>query len=267
MIKEIIEFITGLKRPELIDTQDGQYIYDDARKSFSRVPTNRPFVRHVCNIDSFAKAVLEEIRRGNIYYGKGPDGSETTVIFERSGAVFYTDDSFGAEQDLWKFERESTQLWNAVRDLCSNRRFSHRELLDKLESVRIYIPGYENLYQTISKLRASKKINFVSNPVFEDGEQVGSYQWEQKIDSSGTTEKAVCPSEIQFKGKIVRGSEIEYEFALSLTPVLDEEKGQILFSLSMPGFDMVLDQVREDEFAAFCELVKPLTKLLILRNF
>ncbi len=133
--------------------------------------------------------------------------------------------------------------------------------------MKIFIPDFEDLYQVISKLRASKKINFVSNPIFEDGEQSGSYQWEQKIDANGTTERAVCPSEILFRGKIVRGSDIEYEFALSLTPVLNDEKGQIYFSLSIPGFDMVLDQVREDEYLAFCEQVKSLPELLILRNY
>jgi len=264
MIKGIIEFITGLKRPELIDTKDGQYIYNDAKQSFERVPENRPFNRTVCNVDSFAKAVLEEVKRD----GEDSNGSGMSVIFGKNGAVFYTDDTLGSEQNLWVFDREFTHLWSVIQKLTSGQKFAHRQLLDALESIKIFIPGFEKFYQIISKLRASKKINFVSNPVFEDGEQAGSYQWEQKIDSNNaTTERAVCPSEIPFRGKIVRGSEIEYEFALSLTPVLDDEKGQILFSLSMPGFDMVLDQVREDEFVAFCELVKPLTELLILRNY
>jgi hypothetical protein len=264
MIQEIIAFVTGLQRPELIDTQDGQYIYNDSKQSFERVPVNRPFNRTVCNVDSFAKAVLEEIRRD----GEDSEGFGMTVIFERAGAIFYTDDSIGIEQNKWSFDREFTLLWRVVEALCSGQKFSHRALLDKLESVKIFIPGFENLYQVISKLRASKKVNFVSNPIFSDGEQAGQYEWEQKIDSNGTTEKAVCPSEIPFKGKIVRGSEIEYEFSLSITPVLDEEKGQILFSLSMPGFDMVLDQVREDEYQAFCDQVKEKAKeLLILRNY
>ena len=264
MIQEIIAFVTGLKRPELIDTQDGQYIYNDSCKRFERVPVNRPFNRTVCNVDSFAKAVLEEIRRD----GEDSEGFGMTVIFERDGAVFFTDDSIGDEQNKWFFNREFTHLWKVIKALCSGQKYPHRSLLDLLESVKIFIPGFENLYQVISKLRASKKVNFVSNPIFSDGEQAGQYEWEQKIDSNNaTTERAVCPSEIPFRGKIVRGSEIEYEFALSLTPILDDEKGQILFSLSMPGFDMVLDQVREDEFVAFCELVKPLTELLILRNY
>jgi len=263
MISKIIEFITGLKRPELIETQDGQYLYNDDIKGYRRVPANRPYSREVCNVDSFAKAVLEEVKRD----GEDSNGSGMTVIFSQGGGTFYTDDTLGDEQSLWHFNREYTLLWSVVRKMVSGGKFSHRQLLDALESVKIFIPGFEKIYPVISKLRASKKLVLVSNPVFEDGEQAGSFSWEQKIDSSNTTEKAVCPSEIPFRGKIVRGSEIEYEFALSLTPILDDEKGQILFSLSMPGFDMVLDQVREDEFVAFCELVKPLTELLILRNY
>jgi len=263
MIQTIIDFIIGLKRPELIDTQDGQYLYRDSSKSYERVPLNRPYYRAVCNVDSFAKAVIEEVKRD----GEDSDGSGMTVIFEQNGAKFYTDDTLKEEQNIWRFNREFTQLWEVVRKMASGQKMSHRQLLDAMESVKIYIPGFERLYQIISKLRASKKINFVSNPVFEDGEQAGSYQWEQKIDSSNSTEKAVCPSEIPFKGKIVRGSMIEYGFSLAVTPVLDDEKGQILFSLSMPGFDMVLDQVREDEYKAFLELVTDLKELLILRNY
>lgn len=263
MIKDIIEFVIGMKRPELLETQAGQYLYSDSSQRYERVPKNRPFNREVCNVDSFAKAVLEEVKRD----GEDSNGFGMTVIFEKNGATFFTDDCLGSEQNLWQFEREFTQLWKVVSHLATGSKHSHRQLLDAMESVKIFIPDFEKLYQVISKLRASKKINFVSNPIFEDGEQAGSYQWEQKIDSNGATEKAVCPSEIPFRGKIVRGSEIEYEFALSLTPVLDDEKGQILFSLSMPGFDMVLDQVREDEFKAFCALVKPLSELLILRNY
>lgn len=265
MIKEVLQFISTLKRPELLETVNGQYLLNPAKKCYERVPAHRPFNRVVCNVDSFAKAVHEEVKREPLV--PEDKGFCRTVIFEKNGAVFYTDDKMGAEQDIWKFEREFTQLWKVVSHLATGNKLSHRQLLDALESVKIYIPGFENLYQVISKLRASKKINFVSNPIFEDGEQAGSYQWEQKIDSNGATERAVCPSEIPFRGKIVRGSEIEYEFALSLTPILDDEKGQIIFSLSMPGFDMVLDQVREDEFKAFCTLVKPLSELLILRNY
>lgn len=263
MIKGIIEFITGLKRPELIDTQDGQYIYNDSCKRFERVPVNRPFNRTVCNVDSFARAVLEEVKRD----GEDSNGSGMSVIFGKNGAVFYTDDTLGSEQNLWVFDREFTHLWLVIQKLTSGQKFAHRQLLDALESVKIFIPGFEKFYQVVSKLRASKKVQFVSNPIFQDGEQAGCFEWEQKIDSNGSTEKAVCPSEIPFRGKIVRGSEIEYEFALALTPILDEENGRILFSLSMPGLDMVLDQVREDEYVAFCELVKPLTELLILRNY
>lgn len=263
MIKGIIEFITGLKRPELIDTQDGQYIYNDSCKRFERVPVNRPFNRTVCNVDSFARAVLEEVKRD----GEDSNGSGMSVIFGKNGAVFYTDDTLGSEQNLWVFDREFTHLWSVIQTLTSGQKFAHRQLLDALESVKIFIPGFEKFYQVVSKLRASKKVQFVSNPIFQDGEQAGCFEWEQKIDSNGSTEKAVCPSEIPFRGKIVRGSEIEYEFALALTPILDEENGRILFSLSMPGLDMVLDQVREDEYIAFCELVKPLTELLILRNY
>lgn len=263
MLSKIIDFVNMLKNPETIETIDGQYIYNGDQRKYERVPANRPFNRNVCNVDSFAKVVLEEVKR----QGGDPKGYLKTVIFGRNGAEFFTDDTLGAEQNKWYFNREFTHLWDTVKELCSAQPLSHKDLLRELESVKFYIEDFEKLYQTISRLRASKKISFVSNPVFADGEQSGHYEWEQKIDSNGTTERAVCPSEIPFRGKIVRGSEIEYAFSLSLSPVLNEEKGQIFFSLEMPGLDMVIDQVREDEYQAFCELVKDASELLILRNY
>ncbi len=263
MISKLIEFVIRLKRPELLEAKDGQHLYNDRKRSYERIPENQPFNRAVCNVDSLAKVVLEEVKRDN----PASLGACKTVVFHKTGATFYTNDLLGIEQNVWSFERKFTHLWEVIRGLVISDPLSHRKLLDTLESVKIFIPDFEDLYQVISKLRASKKINFVSNPIFEDGEQSGSYQWEQKIDANGTTERAVCPSEILFRGKIVRGSDIEYEFALSLTPVLNDEKGQIYFSLSIPGFDMVLDQVREDEYLAFCEQVKSLPELLILRNY
>lgn len=259
MIRELFEMITGLNRSELIITRNGEYIYDDSKKSYQRVDV-KPFDRTICNVDSFALAVLEEARRG-----KNATGDHMTVIFDEAGGDFYSADELAHEQNKWNFERRYTHLWKVIKSLVGTK-LNHRQLLDSLDSVKNCIPGFEKLYQTISKLRASKKIQFVSNPIFADGEQAGFFAWEQKIDSNATTETAVCPSEISFKGKIVRGSETEYEFALALTPMLDEENGRILFGISMPGYDMVLDQVREDEYQVFCEKVKGLTDLLILRN-
>lgn len=259
MIREAFDLITGLSRKELIITRNGEYIYSDADKSYRRVDV-KPFVRTVCNVDSFALVVLEEARRA-----KNATGDHMTVIFDESGADFYPADELAHEQDKWNFERRYTNLWKVIQKLVGQK-LNHRQLLDNLEAVKNCIPGFEKLYQTISKLRASKKIQFVSNPIFADGEQAGLFSWEQKIDSNGTTETAVCPSDISFKGKIVRGSEAEYEFGLSLTPQLDEENGRILFGISMPGYDMVLDQVREDEYQDFCKKIKDLTNLLILRN-
>lgn len=263
MIKQIIDFITGLKRPETLDYKGEGYIYNDNLKRYSRIEKNISFVRKVCNVDSFASVVLEEIKRRN----SDRCGAGMTVIFNSNGGTFYTNDELKQEQDEWIFDREFTYLWQTIKSIVSSAPMSHRIFLDRLESVKIFIPGFEDLYYSLSKLKVSKKINFASNPIFSDGEQQGHYEWSQKIDTNGATEKAVCPADIPFKGKIVRGSEIEYEFSLAITPVLDEENGKILFSVSMPGIDMVMDQVREDEYKAFCEQVTDAKELLILRNY
>ncbi len=189
-----------------------------------------------------------------------------TVIFGQNGATLYTNDLLKAEQDCWEFERRFTHLWNVIQKIVG-KEFTHKGLLDVVDSVRNSIPGFENLFQTMAKLKASKKLHYASNPVFENGQQGGDFAWEFKLDSTSSTEKAVCPASIPFKGKIVRGSETEYEFQVNVMPRFNEAEGRIIFSLSMPGVDMVLDQVREDEYQSFIERIKPLPELLILRNY
>lgn len=261
MLQKAIDYIHSLLRPELLtDDYKNHYIYDGDNKIYRKIPKQEPQTRFLCNIESFAKVILSE----------SSTSSPKTVIFESYGANFYTNEELREEQDIWKFERKYTNLWNVIENLCKeyNNQLKHKELLDKLESIKSFVVGFENLYQTLGKLRASKRISFASSPIFTDGEQSGGYEWEQKIDSNGSTEKAHCPSKIRFKGKIVRGSSAEYEFEINLVPVIDEEQGRILFKCYMPTIDLVLDQVREDEYSDFIKLLgEEAPKIRILRNY
>lgn len=264
MLQKAIDYIHSLLRPELLDDKYGNhYIYDGNDRIYRRIKKQEPQTRHLCNIESFAQIVLESLKLMS-------PSLPRTVIFESYGANFYTNEELREEQDIWKFERKYTNLWYCVESLCKGyeTQFKHKELLDKLESIKSYVLDFENLYQTLSKLRASKRISFASSPIFTDGEQSGGYEWEQKIDSNGSTEKAHCPSKIRFKGKIVRGSSADYEFEINLVPVIDEEQGRIYFKCYMPTIDLVLDQVREDEYNDFIKLLgEESKKLLILRNY
>ena len=257
MIPEVINAIKELKRPEIIKDELGNhYIYSDYNRKYERIPKNAKFERYICNIESFAKVVLSCFSH------------HRCVIFEEDGATFYTDEDLKNDQDKWIFKRKFTNLWNVISELCYSEPLKHRDLLNNLEAVKNSVIDFENLYQTLSKLKVNKKISFASSPVFEDGEQSGSYEWEQKIDANGSTEKARCPSCIRFKGKIVRGSQSTYEFSVNLVPIIDSERGMLLFKIFMPTIDLVLDQVREDEQSDFIKLIgDEANRLLILRNY
>lgn len=262
MLKELLEYINTLKRPELItDDLGNRYLFNEYSKRYERIPENAKQERTVCNIESFAKIV-------NHICSKYPDVINATVIFNERGAKLYTDESLKNDQDIWLFIREYTLLWQTIRNM-TEMEFSHKDLLEKLESVKNCILDFESLYQKLSKLRASKRISFASSPIFVEGENSGGYEWEQKIDANGSTEKATCPSRINFKGKIVRGSEAVYEFSININPVIDEEKGRILFRLCMPTIELVLDQVREDEYQDFLKLIGDIAdkKVLVLRDY
>lgn len=261
MISEAVNVIKELKRPELVKDELGNhYIYSDRNRQYERIPKNIKFERRICNIESFAKVVQAEYNSSV--------APKQCVIFEEDGATFFTDEDLKDDQNKWIFCRKFTNLWKIVSELCKSDPLKHKDLLDKLESVKNSVVDFENLYQVLSKLRVNKKISFASSPVFEDGEQSGSYEWEQKIDASGATEKARCPSCIRFKGKIVRGSDSTYEFTVNLVPVIDSERGVLLFKIFMPTIDMVLDQVREDEQSDFIKLIGDIANhILILRNY
>lgn len=269
-IKETIEMLMdpSRKRPEMIEVGYDVYIYNDAQRKYEMAQKDeneKPFLRKVCNVDSFARVVLDENKRRET--DAHTSGFRRTVIFGEHGAEFFVDDLQRFKQDKWIFCRTFTHLWKTITEIATGKAMSHKDLIFALDSVRKYIPGYESIHYSISKLRINKKVNFVSNPIFSDGEQRGAFEWEQRVDSNNATEKAVCPSEIPFKGQVVRGSSINYEFSLQLTPILDDENGRIFFAMTLPGIDLVLDQIREDEYAAFCDQVKSLENLLILRNY
>ncbi len=262
MLEKFINCLLKISRPVTVkDSYNNEYIFgqNNDRVDYTRIPANRAVERTVCNVESFAKATADEILQNH--------SSHKTVIFQNEGAILYTDDSLADDQNIWRFTRKYTTLWKVITALVGFDNLTHRDLIKKLESVKNYIKDFNELYNQILKLRATKKISFVSNPVFADGERSGSYEWEQRVNGKDTAEKASCPSEIFFKGKIVRGSESEYEFSLQITPVIDEERGQLFFSLCMPGFEMVLDQIREDEYADYNKLVGNQPNLLILRDY
>lgn len=250
-----------VRRPEKItDDYGNHYIYNDGEKRYERVMKNKPNIHYVCNVESFAKAVRYErdITKDQI------------VIFRENGATLFTDELLGEEQNKWKFERKYTLLFMKVVSICRKEEpLTHKELLDELESVKNFIPDFEKLYQILSRLRISKKINFASNPIFTEGEQAGVYEWEQKVDANGPTVKAQCPSSIRFKGRLVVASKAEYEFYVNIIPVIDETNGRILFRLFMPTLELVLEQVREDEQKDFLELIgkECAEGLLILNDY
>lgn len=263
MIEKIISFIKSMKRPEtIVDNYGNHYIYNDKDQCYEEIAINKARFHEVCNIEGFAKAVCFNFAK---QIGKQVD---PIVIFNEQGARLFTNDILGDNQDVWVFRRAYTSLWDTVIMLSRAGELNHRDLLNKLESVKNYIVDFEQLYLKLSKLRASKKISFASNPIFTDGETSGAYEWEQKIDSDHT-EKASCPSRINFKGKIVRGSEAVYEFAVNLVPIIDEGNGKLLFKVFMPTIELVLDQVREDEYADFLRLIGDdvAKATLIVRNY
>ena len=224
----------------------------------------KPFVRYVCNVDSFAKAVLEENKRLNIGI-TDKKGCMMTAVFTTDGGIFYTNDMLRDEQNQWVFKRRFTTLWSKIGNY-DGKKVDHRKLLDFLESVKANVIGFEDLYHALSKLRISKRVQFSSNPVYNGEEVSGAYEFSYSF-ATGSKVVAVCPAKINFKGRLVRGSSTEYEFSMNLSPAPDEENGKIDFSLNMPGYDFVLDQICEDDYDNFTHQVKDLTELLILRDW
>ena len=260
-IEKIINRISTAKREPTLIIEDKIYVYNDSEMCYEQKEEFEAFSRQICNVDSLVKVVLETARRL-----EKSTGNQMTVIFDNNGATLFPEDTKRDKQDKWYFRREESLLLETINFLVG-REHSHKNLISQLEKIKSNVIDFEDLYQKLSKLKVSKQVNFSSNPIYQEGENGESYSWSQTVDANGVPETASCPAKISFQGSLVRGTEITYAFDVSLIPVLEEDKGKINFQIEMPGYQMVMDQVREDDFKKFCDGVKNLSDLLILRNY
>lgn len=242
------------KRPTLIWTTRGEYLYNDQSESY--LPLLPEFKRGISTVESLIAAVKEECRRR-----QNLTGDFMTVTFNQSGAMFYADDK--ARQDTWKYERQLSQQWAFLLQNI-NKEFTHLAFLRFLQGLRPSISNYIDLSREYKKVRFDGTTSIKSNPILENGSlglQIG-FNLETKNGSTNTK----MPAEFIVTMPFTKGEGFSYALNIELDVSLDEDKN-IRFKPNCPDLEIITEQALKDEVSFFKEKVAELKDLLILLDY
>jgi hypothetical protein len=258
MINEILDTFKKAagfddKRPILLDTTRGEYIYhDDARQYKPLLPE---FKRGVSTVESLAVAVLEEARRR-----ENATGNFMTVLFNERGGVFYVDDK--ARLDQWTYERCLSQQWTTLKQHLG-RDMKHLEFVRFLQTMRSSIQDYTVISREFKKVTFDGNNSVTSQPIIEDG-QAGTQVSFTLNTKNGDTQNYL-PGEIKLQMPFTRGGTKLYDLTIELDVALKDNK--VLFCPVVPDIESITEQAISDEVNYFEEQVKSLTELLVLLDY
>lgn len=262
--EKVIDKIIALKRPELIDTINGQHIYNDNNKSYSKI--TRPFLdSEVSNIESFAAYLLKINERFSLTEGKF-----TTVTFSQNSALCRLEDS-PTEESRIKYKRALSPQFSFLLEKLG-RRLSHAELLRVFQGLRPSFPSqeaYNEFMRQYRKVSFDEKVTVNSQPQVEQGKGGSSIIVE--FGRNGGMGETALPSSLTVKLQYARDSKRFYECELEIDSTLNtdpKDKPKLEFSLLWPEKDNVVAQAVADEIADFKSLAaEKLPELLVVVNY
>ena len=265
MLKELLNRVLELKRPDLLSTDtDGQYIYSDRDQQYRKV-TVPTFQRQVSNIESFAAYLLKEQERENLSH---LDGLNTTVTFSENRASCQLNDKVSKE-DLIAYDRENSPQWKYLIDKLT-RKLTHAELLRVFQGLRpSFDQDYQEFMRSYRKVSFDEKLTINSQPVFEEG-KAGVSMGIEFTRAGGGTNKTALPATLNLKVQFARDSKRFYLVELEIDSCIssNKEKPGLEFSLLWPDKDNVVAQAVADEIADFKGLVSErLPELLVVVNY
>lgn len=267
MIEEkIFDKILQLKRPELLATMNGQFIYDDNAKAYKKV-TLPVFHAEVSNVESFASYLLTVKNRGALFLA---DGLGSTVVFGQTGATAYLDDRAG-QADQIGYKRCLSPQWLAMASTLG-KRLSHAELLRVFQSLRPSFSSqeaYNDFMRQYRKVSFDEKVTVSSQPQVEQGKCGSSIVVE--FGRGGGIGQTALPCGLVLKLQYARDSNRFYQCELEIDSTLNtdtKDKPKLEFSLLWPERDNVVAQAIADEIADFKALVaEKLPELLVVVNY
>jgi len=256
---ETIDKLQGLKRPELLETSQGTYIYSDQDKKYSRLLP--AFGRKVSNVESFASYVLEEARRRD-----NTTGNKITVSFNQEGGHCYLADN--ENLDTITYERKLGMPWLYLVGQLK-KKLTHAELLRTFQSLRPNIMDYNAIMLAYRRVTFDEKVSVTSQPLVEQG-RAGNSMNIEFTRQGGNTDSTELPATINLRLQYARASHRYYDCALEVETELVENKSknEIYFTLLWPEKDNTIDQAIEQELLDFKALVcEKLPELLLVVNY
>lgn len=238
MLDKIFEGLNRLLRPALLDTKIGTHLFNPDKNTYWPLKYGDR-KRTVSSIESFVDVILEEAKRRD-----NKTGEFMTVILNNEGGYFYVDDKDRIQEDLWKFERQTSASYAAF---CRgiHQEMNHQKFLRFLQSMKPAIEGYQEVFKAFRRVQLDASSSMASSPIMENGEAGNSLSFQVKA-ANGTT-KNVLPSEIVFAMPVVRGSNVIHTFKAETDVSISQDKKEIVFSLAFPGLELLKEEILSEE--------------------
>lgn len=266
-IQAIINYVNSLKRPELIDTVGGQFVYSDSTKTYNKIHSlDIPsFTRTVSNVESFAAYILEIASRNG--YDK-VNGKGITVCFDSKRAVCRLVDN-NTNNDTIIYDRALSPQWEYLFGKIGTR-LSHKSLITVLQWLR---PSFKDDYNTFMrhyrKVSFDEKISVSSQPQVVDGK--GGSSLVVEFNRNGDNGQTALPNSLKLSLQYTRDSKRFYEAEIEVDSTLNannREKPSLEFSLLWADIENTQTQAVADEIADFKALVgEKLPELLVVVNY
>lgn len=265
--KAIIEYVNSLKRPEVVETVNGQFLYSDSEKNYRKIipPEIPAFTRTVSNVESFASYILEVAsRRGYDTAG----GKGMTVCFMNAQAYCRLVDD-NVSRDTIDYERTLSPQWEYLFGKLGTN-LSHKSLVTVLQWLRpSFNEDYNQFMKHYRKVSFDEKITVNSQPQVIDGKAGSSLAIE--FTRNGDGGKTELPNTLNLKLQYTRDSKRFYSIDVEIDSTLNannREKPTLQFSLLCAEIENTQTQAVADEIADFKALVaEKLPELLVVVNY
>lgn len=262
MLQPLFDLFRTALRPTEIDTLKGKMLYSDAHKEYELLYPE--IKRSVSNIESFVKLVLVENERR---HGKKEKfGHNMTVAFTQNGGYFYPDEE--TRLDYYEYKRQYSQSFQAI-ETIKDRWITHGFFLEFIQKLSPFMAGANETYKLFSKVDCRKNAKVISQPlVDENAKREESYTFIQEFFVNDVTKKdqVSIPTKLELDIPLVKASNKTYPFTLNINLKLNE--GQLMYMLTFPGMEILIEQMIQDEMEYFIEKTQEvLPKLPVLFDY
>ncbi len=264
MLKAIFNEIINSTRPHQIVTKFGEMVFQPTANEYLPVKeknfTHDGRKREICNIESMVTVAKEEARRRD-----NKTGDHMTVIFNKTGANFFTDDKNRLNPDSWTYNRRNSRQLSILEKGLGSQ-MDHQGFLRLFQGLKPSIKNYETLFRAYRKTRASKTSQAISAPILQDGKMGAEFSMAFQVEggNAGTPQNAAFPAEFAVEMPVVVGSQKKYEFGVEVDIWLQDKT--LVWGIRCPELLTLIEQSVLDEIEFFRKETAELPDLCIVMD-